>query len=179
MSVEQIYDFEGIVETAAQVVLKGMDLASYTTQDDPAFQKTRPRVEIKYTHGPGQGRFATIVNGTNLAIDPTPGSGMTPEQKFYARRESAWQFGIRFDLITSVDIGAHTKYRALVRNSLAQLWLTINGTDPMTRHSVQMSKDNGSSPVMVSPQDGMMKTEMSFDGTISIQADAWGALITQ
>ena len=176
MSARDIYDFEGITETAAQQVLAGLQVTAATTQDAPKFQKARPRVEIKYTHGPGLGRFAVVINGVNLALDASAGLGLSPAQLFYARRESAWQFRLQFNLLTAAQIEVHTSYRATVRSALAQFWWLINGVAPMTRHSVQLAKDNGSSPILIAPEEGLMKTEMSFDGTISVQADAWGAL---
>ena len=167
MSARDIYDFEGIVESAAQAVLSELNVTAATTQDAPTFKKIRPRVEIEVTLGPGLQRWAVY--------PPATGTGA---QRYNARRESAWQFKIQFSLLTAADIKVHSDYRATVRAALAQLWLNINGVAPMTRHSVQMTKDSGSSPVMLSPEKDMMKTDIGFDGTISVQADAWPALET-
>jgi hypothetical protein len=176
MSASEIYDFEGIVEPAAAAVLAGLNLTAFTTQGTPDFQKDRPRVEIKLTMGPGLSRFVIVINGVNGLVDPSILAGLTQQQIMSYRRESVWQFTLQFHLLTANDIAAHAAYRAQVRNVLAQFWSLINGVAPMTRHAIQMTSDNGSSPILVSPERGMMKTEMSFDGTISVQADAWSAL---
>jgi hypothetical protein len=174
VSAADIYDFEGIAETAAKNVLTGMEIKAFTTRDKPDFQKDRPRVEIKFTLGAGLQRFMPVVNGA-MATPATP--NVTPTVLFYLRRESAWGFRMQFDLLTRDDIGAHADYRAQVRGALAQLWQLINGTAPMTRHAIQLGKDNGSSPVLIAPESGIMKTEMSFDGSIAVQANAWPALL--
>ena len=167
MSARDIYDFEGIVESAAQAVLKELNVTAATTQDAPTFQKVRPRVEIEVTLGPGLQRWTVY--------PPATGTGA---QRYNARRESAWQFNIKFYLLTDFDIKVHSDYRATVRAALAQLWININGVAPMTRHSVQMTKDGGSSPVIPSPEKNMLLTQIGFGGTISVQADAWPALAT-
>ena len=174
MSAKDIYDFEGISETAAKQVLASMEIQAFTTRDKPDFQRDRPRVEIKFTLGAGLQRFMPVVNGA-IATPTTP--NVSPTILFYCRRESAWGFRMQFDLLTGIDIEGHADYRAQVRSALAQLWQLVNGVPPMTRHCMQLLKDNGSSPVLVAPESGMMKTEMSFDGTISVQANAWGALL--
>lgn len=174
MSAKDLYDFEGILETAAQGVLQDLGLTAATTQDAPLFQKKRPRVEIVYKHGAGLGRFVVIIDGKMAT--PETAAGLTPKERFYARRESAWLFSLKFQLLTAAQIAVHAEYRAEVRAALAQFWLLINGTR-LPRHTVQLTKDNGSSDVLVAPEEGIYRTDMSFEGAISIQADAWAALV--
>src|ERR1017187_9389800 len=174
MSARDVYDFDGAFETAAKSVLTGMQLKVFTTQDKPDFQKERPRIEIKFTLGAGLQRFVPIINGA-IATPATP--DVTPALLFFCRRESARAFNAQFDLITAADISSHADFRAQARNALAQLWQLINGA-ALPRHCVQLSRDGGSSPILIAPEQGMMKTEMSFGGTISIQQDAWPALLT-
>lgn len=173
MSVEQIYDIEGIVETAGKKVLEALGLKAFTTRDAPDFKKDRPRIELKLTLGQGCNRFTPIYEG-QVVTAATP--NMTPSLVFFCRRETAWYFKLQFVLLTRDNMEVHAAYRAAARNALAQFWLLINGAPPLTRHCIQMDRDNGSSEIEVSPEHGLMKTEMSFDGTVSIQADAWPAL---
>jgi hypothetical protein len=181
MSAALVYDFESIVETAAKAVLTSLETKSFTTTDKPDFQKDRPRVEIKFTLGADLQQFAVVLpdadgNLVNIAVDPTVAVGVSQQDLFYARRESAWAFNLRFDLLTGMDLAQHIEYRAEVRCALARFWRLINGAPGMTRHCVQLAKGGGGSPILVSPETGIMKTEMSFSGTISVQADAWSAL---
>lgn len=174
MSASDIYDLEGVLENAAKVALNALGLTCFTTQDGPEFQKVRPRVEIKATINAGRNRFVTLKNGA--VIDHT--TVITPSEAFLLRRESAWSFRLEFAALTKADIAAHTAYRAEVRAALAQLAPNINTSAAVTRHVIQMGTDNGASPVMVAPEQGLMKTELSFDGTISINQGAWSALTT-
>lgn len=173
MSASQIYDIEGILEAAAQAVLNALSLEAFTTRSDPEFQKVRPRVEIEATLGGGLGRFVPIKDG---AVVTSPTADVTPSELFFLRRESAWQVRLQFNIITEADITIHAEYRAKVRAALAQLWVSINAPATLPRHVLQLTKDNGSSPIMVQPEQGMMKTEITFDGSVSVVNGAWADL---
>lgn len=174
MSAKDLYDFEGIVEAAGKAVLEAQGLNAATTLEAPQFQKVRPRVEIRYTHGAGLNRFVAIVDGA--VVTPETAAGLTAAQLFYARRETAWQCGLEFRLLTAADMAVHSEYRAEVRAALAQFWLLING-GVLTRHKLELGQDKGSSGVLVAPEEGIYRTDMSFSGSISVQQDAWAALV--
>jgi hypothetical protein len=174
MSVADIYDFEGQVEPAVKAVLVAMGLAAFTTQDEIDFTKDRPRVEVMFTLGAGQNRWAIINPETGL--EPT---GTTAQDAWNYRRESAWACSITIQAITDADIAAHSIYRAKARNALAGLWVCINEVnDLMTRHFLTMSSDGGNSSIQMDQEHGMFKTDFHFNGKISVQADAWPALAT-
>lgn len=176
MSVADVYNLEGIIDASAQAVLQAapMNLTAATPLDAPKFQKNRPRVEIRSSIGEGLGRFVPVQNGAII----TPGTpNFDPKSTFFFRRETAWSFRIQFDVITSTNIEEHEEYRSTVRNATAQLWSLINNVAPMVNHAVQLARDGGSSPMQVAPEEGLMKTEIFFDGNISIQAYAWAQLL--
>lgn len=175
MSATDIYNLEGIINASAQAVLQSMNLIAATPLDAPMFQKERPRVEIKSSIGAGMGRFTPIQNGQIIPpSDPTNDSKST----FFYRRETAWSFRIQFDVVTSTNIQEHESYLATVRNATAQLWVLINNVQPMVNHCVQLARDGGSSPMMEAPELGLLKTEIFFEGNISIQAYAWAQLLS-
>ena len=176
MSLNAIYNFESAFETTAQSYLNGRGITAATTQDSPSFQKSRPRVELMFLKGSGMQRWAIVINGKNAALDPTILSGIPQSQLYALRRESAWQFSCQFDVLTNADMVEHSTYRVQVRALLAQLWTVVNSSLPY--HSVELIRDAGDSEIKVSPQLGYYKTEMKFEGMISVQADAWLQLIT-
>lgn len=173
MSASTIYDFEGVVESAAVAVFEGLGINAFTTQDTPDFQKARPRVEIKFTLGAGLNRFVSIKDG-QVVTPATP--DVTPSLVFFLRRESAWMFELEFDVLTAADIKAHAAYRAKVRAALGQFWVLMNDSPGMENHCIQMDSNSGNSPVLVAPEQGIMKTEIRFNGKISVQMDAWPKL---
>jgi hypothetical protein len=174
MSVAQIYDFEGAVEPAIKAVLVAMGLAAFTSQDEIDFQKDRPRVEVQFTLGAGQNRWVAINSATGLPV-----AALSPQETWNQRRESAWACTITFSAITAADIAEHSAYRAVIRNALATLWVRINEVNGlMTRHHLYMSSDGGNSSLQMAQDKAMFKTDFTFNGKISVQADAWPALVS-
>lgn len=173
MSVADIYDLEKAVETAAKTVLEAAGLKAYTTQDTPNFEKDRPRVEIEFTQGTGANRWSLIDPATGAA--PT---GKTPTELDLYRRESAWNCTITFSAITEADITQHAEYKVKVRNALAALWLSINEATGMTRHYLRMTSDGGASQLQAATDKSFYLTDFTFNGKLSVQADAWPALVT-
>jgi hypothetical protein len=173
MSVAQIYDFEGQVEPAIKAVLVAMRLAAFTSQDEIDFQKDRPRVEIQFTLGAGQNRW--------VIIDPVTGMppAASPAEAWNYRRESAWACTITFSAITAANITEHSAYRVAVRNALASIWIRINEVNGlMARHFLTMSSDGGNTSLQMAQDKAMFKTDFNFNGKISVQADAWPALVS-
>ena len=176
--IQDIYDLENAAENACAMVVKSFSLNAFSSQDAPQFQKIRPRAEIFFQKGIGLSRFVVLDPATSLPWDGSAGS--TPPSQaemFYRRRESAWNCVIRFDLITEADITIHGKYRFQLRGILAVLWQMVNGVY-LTNHKLEMEQDGGDSPILVAPDKGYFKTSMTFRGKISVQANAWSALIS-
>jgi hypothetical protein len=179
MSVKDIYDFEGVVESAAQSVLQELGLTAATTLDLPQFQKDRPRVEIKFVLGRGNNRFVYIdpTTGVNAAVDPSVAAGKTGKDLYTMRRESAWDFELYLYAISEFDIVKHIEYRTQVRAVAAIFWTLMNMVK-LTRHSIELNEDQGNSEPTVAPDKSYIKTQLRFSGKISVQADAWPALVT-
>lgn len=170
MSVAQIYDFEAAVEGGIVAALTAAGIISYSSQDALLQQKPRPRVEVCFTLGSGGQRY--------VVIDPTTGAAIpdgTANAEIYMR-ESAWDCTITMSLITAANMADHTSYRATIRNKMAHIWILINGTEPMTRHRFRMVRDGGSSALMMDQGRGFFKTDFTYHGKLTIQADAWPAL---
>jgi len=154
---DDIYAFEQIFEDAAKALFAAQAINAFTSQDAPDFQKDRPRVEITFTPGAGQGRFIQI-NGEH--------------------RETAWKGQYLFRVVTDASAEVHNSFRSNVRAIVHGSLRSIAGTAPMIRHMLQpFYMDGGTSP-SYSPQDGVYESQMTFDINFSVQADAWAALTT-
>lgn len=162
MSVQQIYDFEGVIEAAAASVFVAAGLVCFTPQSDPAFQKERPRVEAIFVPGSSL-RRCQIVNSEGATLE--------------ASREVAWKGRLQIEAITDSVIATHAAYRAKVRNVMAKFAATVNGVN-LTRHAILFPiSDLGSSPTYKT-SEGFYATVMNYEFNFSVQADAWGALNT-
>jgi hypothetical protein len=57
---QKIYFFEFLLAEAARAVFVARQINAATRFTPPAFQKDRPRAEIIFTPGAGQGRFVKV-----------------------------------------------------------------------------------------------------------------------
>jgi len=166
-----VYDLEAVCENALKAVFAANQIQAFTTQDigvvgadgNPVidFQKARPRVEIMFVPGAGQGRFREmIVDGIRTPV------------------ETCWKGQFKLDLITDARINIHAAFRTFTRFLMQTMVWRINGTAPMEIHKIQrFPRDGGTSPVM-KPQDGYLQTTMLYDVDLSVQDNAWAALET-
>ena len=171
-----IYDFEAIVEPAVEAVLNSVGIATRSAQSDPENQKPRPRLEVKYVHGSGMSRWVVIVDGQNVQQTPSAADGISPKSLWQFRRESAWACAIKFTLVTPADPKIHADYRSKFRAQQSNLWVQLNGL-ALTRHTLNLISDGGSGPQLVSDDKAYYRTDFTFNGTISVNADAWAVLI--
>jgi hypothetical protein len=164
-----VYDFENVLEAGLQALFDSLKIKSFTTQDFGAenadgtpkidFQKERPRVEISFTVGPGQGQFRPlVVDGVEVPV------------------ETSFKGSYTLDVITGVDIAIHAAYRTQIRYQMHARLLSVNGTPPMTLHQIQrFQRDAGTSPTFKS-EEGYLRSILKFDIDFSIQDDAWATL---
>jgi hypothetical protein len=159
MSAETIYNFEVLVPEACKTVLVAAGLTAITLADAQALQKTRPRVEIVYKH-------LGETTPKRLAILPDG-----------SKRTSCFRGELKLHAITDADVAgktAHSAYRAAIRNVLATLEQTLNGT-VLTQHKIQFVV-SGIEETGVRAADGYEQTTFPFTIDISIQQDAWATL---
>lgn len=159
MPAEDVYDFEVVIPRAVKIVLSGLDLTAFTIEDDPAFQKIRPRVEVIYRH---------IGEATPQRL------AILPDQ---TQRTSCFRGELKLHAITDADAPgklAHSNYRAMVRHGIAALKGSINGTH-LTLHKVQFVV-SGNEETGVRTADGFQQTTFPFTLDVSIQQDAWATL---
>jgi len=171
VSVNAVYDFEGAMEGACKLVFTDESMTCYTPQDSITQQRSYPRIEATFALGVGGQRF--------VLIDPTTGeapAGVEGRDLWKYRRESAWDGTLTLQLITAADIAAHTAYRCKLRNKIAALEVLINGTAPMDNHYFSLTRDGGSTATMMAQDKSYMRTDFTFYGKISVQADAWAKL---
>ena len=167
MSATAIYDFEGVLEGATVASLTAAGITAFSSQDDQVQQKERPYVAVSVALGAGNQQF--------LQVDPA--TGLPPAEPHWKyRRERSWDVTVTLCLITNPTIAEHTAARCKLRNVMASLWLTINGTAPMTRHQFEWKRDGGSTALQMSQDRDHYRTDFTFYGIISVQADAWTAL---
>ncbi len=145
MAAEEIYDLEIIVPRAVKIVLSGLTLSCFTIEDAIDFQKVRPRVEIVYLH---RGEASP----QRLAILPDG-----------SKRTSCFRGELKIHAITDADVAgklAHSTYRAMVRNGIAALKESVNGTQ-LTLHKVQFVQ-SGNEETGVRSADGYQQTTWPF-----------------
>lgn len=172
MSYREIYDFENVVETAIKNAAAAVGLKCVTSQDPPQLQTERPYLIAEFQLGNGEQRF--------VVIDPATGAAPTdPTQPLWKyRRESAWACTIRLALITNADIAQHGDYRAQVRSLLGQIGLVINTATVLPHHYLELVRENGTGSLMAHASEGYFRTDFTFSAKLSVQADAWAALVT-
>lgn len=172
-----IYDFERVMETSLKSVFTQNNVKAFTSQmivrtgdaaqDGAAvqagydlidFQKDRPRAEIMFIPGAGQGRFvAKFIGGTEMPV------------------ETSWKGQFKIDLITPPDIRIHAAFRTKVRFIMHTQLLSVNGTT-LRFHKIQnFYRDGGTSPVM-KPEEGVFQTSLIFDLDFSLEDCAWDLL---
>jgi len=142
-----------------KTVLVGLDLAAFTIEDDPEFQKVRPRVEIVYKH-------IGEASPQRLAI--------LPDQ---TKRVSCFRGELKLHAISDSDAPgklAHSTYRAMVRNGIAALQESVNGTQ-LLLHKIQFVV-TGNEETGVRTADNFQQTTFPFTIDVSIQQDAWSQL---
>lgn len=171
MPIADIYDFEIVIEPAIKALLVAAGLSCITSRDTPTLQKSVPRVELSYLHGPGLNRFANLQSLIDAEIIP---SGLTPLQYWQMRRESAWQSQINLELVTAANLAQIALYVSQVRGVLASCWQFINGITIDTLF-LQFDREPANGPVYT-PQDGYYGVKMAQSVKVSVQADAWSAL---
>ena len=160
MSAIELYDLESIIPRAAKTILEGLNLKCYTIEDAIDFQKIRPRVEITYRQmgETSPQRIAILPDGT--------------------QRTSCFRGELKIHAITDADVNgklAHSTYRAMVRNGIAALRESINGT-ALTLHKVQFVQI-GNEETGVRSADGYQQTTFPFHIDVSIQQDAWSHIL--
>jgi hypothetical protein len=174
-----VYDFEFVMETALKSVFDGEDIQALTTRQvvgsgsdetDAAavaagytiltFKKPRPRVEIQFTCGGGDGQFRQIrVNGAGQEV------------------ETSWSGQFRVTCITDADIRVHSEFIVAVRFLLQTLRPRINAA-VLPKHCLQPFSRDGGTSTRHSPQEGVIVTDLLLDIHFSIQDDAWADLAT-
>lgn len=159
MSVESCYDIEGDLESAIGPILSAT-ISALTPQDDPTFQKDRPRVEVMVQLGAGKSNHVQL-------IDDGTGTGQL--------REDAWDATLRVELLTGADIKIHSSYRAFLRDKISNMPALINGITLMNHVIYYPIRSLGTSPVLT-PQAGYYKTVMNYALVVSIHQDAWALL---
>lgn len=164
-----LYDFERVLEKATRAVFVAVEIKAFTTYAVPKsgdsaiddqletydLQKDKPRAEIMFTPGAGQGHFK-LVNSVE--------------------RETCWKGQLRIDIVSEDDMRIHSALRVKVRALMHGFRELVNSVEPMQYHKVQFCADAGSTPAL-QIQEGELVTTMLFDIDFSVQDDAW-ALIT-
>lgn len=159
MAAQDLYDFETLIPRAAKIVLEGLNLKCYTIEDTVDFQKIRPRVEIFYRHmgETTPQRIATL-----------------PDQ---SKRTSCFRGELKIHAVTDADSNgklAHSTYRSMVRNGIAALRESINGTH-LEFHKVQFIQI-GNEETGIRSADGYQQTTFPFHIDVSIQQNAWNEI---
>ncbi len=158
---EKVYMFEFIFPEAIRAVMAAAQITAYTNFVPPELQLERPRVEISFVPGAGQGRF----HPTQL-------------------KESAWKGQFTLQLVTGADMAVHGRYVSAVRRLMHGPASVFNEVQPMANHSFRPPiasessscfMDSGSTPVM-KPEEGVYHTTLVYDVDFSIQDNAWELL---
>lgn len=158
---EQVYAFERILPLGLQPVMVAAGIAAFTITDAPDLQKDRPRAELFFSAGQGQGIFKQItVDG-----EPYPA-------------ESSWVGQYEIIAVTEDDPEVHLLYLAKLRSIMFRAGPKINATEPMTLHKLQPFIRDGGTLNNWTPQEGAVHSRLLFEVNFSIQDDAWELLST-
>ncbi len=158
---EKVYSFETIFPAALKAVLVAAGLKAFTIEDVPDLQKDRPRAEVFFSVGQGQGVFRQLlVDG-----DPYP-------------VETSWVGSYEIIAVTEDDPAVHLNFLANIRKAMFTAGGKINGTDPMTLHKLQPFLRDAGTVTNWTPQDGSVHSRLSFEVNFSIQDDAWELIAT-
>lgn len=158
---ERVYMFEFIFPEAIRAVMAAAEITSYTNFVPPEFQLERPRVEISFVAGAGQGRW----HPTQL-------------------KESAWKGQLTLNVVTVADMSIHGRFVSEIRRLMHGPASDFNEVPPMAFHrfsppvdseSCSCFIDSGSTSVMKS-EDGYYLTTLGFEVDFSIQDNAWELL---
>lgn len=158
-----IYNFEQIVPDAAATVFSSAGLDAWTWSMKQQFQKDRARCEITF-------RRSGEYSPKRIAVLPDN-----------SQRTSCFKGTLTIEAISGADVAGkliHSEYRAQVRNCVELLQhptLGINGS-ALTRHKINFIVAN-EEPDSVKSEDGYEKTTFSLTVDISVQQDAWAALL--
>lgn len=159
MAAEDLYDFESVIPRAVKEVFTSSGFTALTIEDDPAFQKLRPRVEIVFNvHGEASPkRLAKLPDGT--------------------LRTSCFRGELKLMAITDADTAGkvvHSKYRGQVRSVIAGLQDAVNGGS-LLNHKLQFIV-SGQEQTGIRTQDGYQQTTFPYTVDVSIQQTAWDLL---
>lgn len=157
MSAESnIYDFSGQIEPAIKAVFTDAEVKAFTAQEAPQFQKERPRVEVVFVKGQGRGQWFRVPGET-------------------APRETAWQGALNLAAISSPDIATHNAFCVKIRNIMATIGQQING-NTLPFHKIQNFFVSGGETPSYTVEDGVYRTDISYNVEVSVQNNAWMAL---
>jgi len=182
LTAEQIaalFDFPGIFEPALKGLFTALEIKAFTLQAVPStgdamadqalieqgleiidFQRDRPRVEIMFQPGAGQGQLRPLRISDTQEIPV----------------ETSWGGQFKLEVITLPDIRIHRAFVTAVRFVMHTQLYTLNGNQ-LTRHVIQRAfTDSGSTPAL-QPDQGDFQTTLLFDLDFSIQDDAWPEFI--
>lgn len=176
-TIAALYDFPRVFEPALKTLFTLREIKAFTSQmitstgDDAAdqqlidegwdiidYQKDRPRAEIYFTPGAGQGQFrVTTIGGIEVAT------------------ETSWSGQYRLDVFTSDDMRVHSAFVTAIRFILHTQLLSLNGNQ-LLMHAIKVQpKDTGTTPTL-NPEKGVFQTSLLTDIDFSIQDDAWATL---
>lgn len=159
---DEIYSIEPQLDAALDTLLTAEEINTVTPNKAAnSFQKPRARVEVVTTH--------TDLNQSNHNVAPH-------------FRSRLWQEAVAFTVVTNASTEAdggmrwHNQIRARVRNLMAKLRYNLIHVYPelLPYHSVANVVEQGTAP-NITPQDGVLISEMNFELTVNVKPDAWPA----
>lgn len=176
MSVEtDIYDYFTPIENAIAAAFHAHDVICYTPlgkqgaddaddltpdQEDPDFQRERPRIEIALMPGAGMGRLR-VSSGRQVANGHL--------------REMAYRSALNIEAITKADIREHRSYLCRILFLCDTLAHDVNNTALLYNHKLQRIQSTGGS-VEYKPEDGLFRSLLTYDVDFSVQQYAFEAL---
>lgn len=160
-AVVDLWDFEGVMETAHAAVLTANGMKAATPATITKFQEERPRVNVIFKSGGEQpsGQRTILPNGVQVS--------------------GAYKGTLAFSIITSSEEASklvHSQYRVLIRWIMKQIGALVNGT-LLTLHKIQWAVESGSSLIFQNDQ-GYWVSSIEYAIDFTLQTDAIKALTT-
>lgn len=158
-----VYDIEGELEQAIERIMN-QKMVTITNQDPEQFQRANPRLEVQVGLGAGKERQIAPAELTLLPMDV----------------EDVFECTIYCQIITgsNVDdndpIKSHRFYRAWTRYYMNILPSLINNQPGgIMNHWVGFPMYHKGSTPMWKPEDGRLRTDMTWGTFVGIHVQAW------
>lgn len=148
----QVYDFETAIENAVADVFTEAGITVAQPSDDPAFEKTTPRVEVQFLSGQATGHLQHVtLDGKNTALVHDSYTGQ-----------------LLISCLTKAQHAEHVSFRAQVRAIGARIIYLAT----LAHHEIHDVTPNGTGMVIM-PEEGYFESRLQYSIGFCVKHTAW------